>query len=55
MELAAEILVCMGDTLDAVSNSRVREETPSDSVLDPTRPPAPTRDIERPGEASPYR
>ena len=55
MELAAEILVCMGDTLDAVSNSRVREETPSDSVLDPTRPPTPTRDIERPGEASPYR
>ena len=56
MELAAEILVCMGDTLDAVSNSRVREETPtSDPVLDPTRPPTPTRDIERPGEASPYR
>jgi len=56
MELAAEILVCMGDTLDAVSNSRVREEAPtSDPVLDPTRPPTPTRDIERPGEASPYR
>ena len=56
MELAAEILVCMGDTLDAVSNSRVREETPtSDPVLDPTRPPAPTRDIERPDEASPCR
>ena len=56
MELAAEILVCMGDTLDAVSNGRIREETPtSDPVLDPTRPPSPTRDIERPGEASPYR
>ena len=56
MELAAEIQVCMGDTLDAVSNGRIREETPtSDPVLDPTRPPAPTRDIERPGEASPYR
>ena len=56
MELAAEIQVCMGDTLDAVSNGRIREEgSSSDPVLDPTRPPAPTRDIERPGEASPYR
>jgi hypothetical protein len=56
MELAAEILVCMGDTLDGVSNSRIREEgSTSDPVSDPTRPPTPTRDIERPGEASPYR
>ena len=55
MELAAEIEACMGDTLDAVSNGRIREETPTDAVLDPTRPPSPTRDIERPGEASPYR
>jgi len=56
MELAAEILVCMGDTLDGISNSRIREEgSTSDPVLDPTRPPTPTRDIERPGEASPYR
>ena len=56
MELAAEVEACMGDTLDAVSNGRIREEgTSSDPVLDPTRPPTPTRDIERPGEASPYR
>ena len=34
MELAAEILVCMGDTLDGVSNSRIREEgSTSDPVL----------------------
>jgi hypothetical protein len=56
IELAAELEVCMGDTLDGVSNSRIREEMPpSNPVLDPTRPPAPTHDIERPGEASPYR
>ena len=56
MELAAEVEACMGDTLDAVSNGRIREEgSSSDPVLDPTRPPTPTRDIERPGEASPYR
>jgi len=55
MELAAEVQACMGDTLDAVSNGRIRDEGTSDPVLDPTRPPTPTRDIERPGEASPYR
>jgi hypothetical protein len=55
-ELAAEIDGCMGDSLDAVTFGRVKEETPSsDTILDPTRPPAPDRDIERPGEASPYR
>jgi hypothetical protein len=55
MELAAEIQACMGDTLDSVSSSRIREEAPTIGVLDPTRPPTPTHDIERPGEASPYR
>ena len=55
-ELAAEVEACMGDTLDAVSLGRFKEERPSsDSVFDPTHPPAPTHDIERPGEASPYR
>lgn len=56
MELAAELEACMGDTLDGVSNNGLREEaTPGDPALDPTRPPTPTRDTERPGEASPYR
>jgi hypothetical protein len=55
-ELAVEIETCMGDTLDAVTFGRVKEEAPSsDTVFDPTRPPSPDRDIERPGEASPYR
>ena len=55
-ELAAEVEVCMGDNLDAVSLARINEETPgNENVYDPTRPPAPTQDVERPGEASPYR
>jgi hypothetical protein len=55
-ELATEVEACMGDTLDAVSLGRIKEERPADdSVYDPTRPPSPTHDIERPGEASPYR
>ena len=52
MELAAEIEACMGDTLDAVSNSRIREEAPtSDPVLDPTarrRPRATSSDQAKP-------
>jgi hypothetical protein len=56
MELATEVEACMGDVLDAVTVGRIREEMPaSDSVFDPTRPPTPTHEIERPGESSPYR
>lgn len=56
LELAAEIDGCTGDALDAVSMGRIKEETPeTDSVSDPTRPPTPGHDIDRPGEASPYR
>jgi hypothetical protein len=55
MELATEIEACMGDTLDAVLIGHIKDESPSDNASDPTRPPSPTRDIERPGEASPYR
>ena len=55
LELAAEIEGCMGDTLQGVSMGRIKEETPTDAVFDPTRPPTPGREIERPGEASPYR
>jgi hypothetical protein len=55
-ELATEIEDCMGDTLDGVTFGRVKEETPvGDNVFDPTRPPTPGREVERPGEASPYR
>jgi hypothetical protein len=54
-ELATEIEACMGDTLDAVTIGRVKEETPNDAVFDPTHPPTPGHEIERPGEASPYR
>jgi hypothetical protein len=55
LELATEIEGCMGDTLDGVAMGRIKEETPTDVVFDPTRPPTPGREIERPGEASPYR
>jgi hypothetical protein len=56
LELASEIDACLGDTLDGVSMGRIKEETPpTDGAFDPFRPPTPTRDIERPGEASPYR
>jgi hypothetical protein len=56
MELAAEVEACMGDTLDGVTYGRIKEEaTTGDPVLDPTRPPTPTHDVDRPPEASPYR
>ena len=56
MELATEVEACMGDVLDAVTLGRLSEETPTtDSIFDPTRPPTPTHDVDRPGEASPYR
>jgi hypothetical protein len=55
-ELATEIEACMGDTLDSVTFGRVKEESaPNDTAFDPTRPPSPVHDIDRPGEASPYR
>jgi hypothetical protein len=54
-ELAADVEACMGDGLDAVTAGRIRDEmAPSDAILDPTRPPTPWFEIERPGEASPY-
>jgi hypothetical protein len=56
LELATEIDACMGEALDGVWVGRIKEETPgADAVFDPTRPPTPGRDIERPGEASPFR
>jgi hypothetical protein len=56
LELATEIEGCMGDTLEGVSVGRIREEAPTaDVAYDPTRPPTPGHEIDRPGEASPYR
>jgi hypothetical protein len=56
LELATEIEGCTGDSLDSVSIGKIKEETPeTDTISDPTHPAAPTHDIERPGEASPYR
>jgi hypothetical protein len=54
-ELAQELEGCLGDALDTISLGRIREETPETDTVDPTRPPVPGHDIERPGEASPYR
>jgi hypothetical protein len=54
-ELAADVEACMGEGLDAITAGRIRDEAPSsDAILDPTRPPTPWFEIERPGEASPY-
>jgi hypothetical protein len=56
-ELATEAELCMGDNLTAVTTGRTGDEVPvdTDNVFDPTRPPAPGVDVERPPEASPYR
>jgi hypothetical protein len=55
LELVTEVDGCMGDVLDATMG-RIKEEKPTtDPIADPTRPPEPTRDFDRPGEASPYR
>jgi hypothetical protein len=56
LELATEVDGCIGDVLDSVSAGKMKEEAPvTDPIADPTRPPAPEHDIDRPGEASPYR
>lgn len=52
-ELAAEVEACMGDGLDPAMAARVRSE--GANAIDPTKPPEPTIDTERPPEASPYR
>ena len=54
-ELTAEVETCMGEGLDAITAGRIRDEAPpSDAILDPTRPPTPWFETERPPEASPY-
>jgi hypothetical protein len=52
--LATEVDACMGDNLDAVTVGRIQEEQQPTDITDPTRPPAPIQQIDRPPEASPY-
>jgi hypothetical protein len=53
-QLAAEVDACMGDNLDAVTAGKIQEEQETPNINDPTRPPLPTVEIDRPPEASPY-
>jgi hypothetical protein len=56
-QVAEEMEACMGDSLDAVTVGKLNEEEtgPGASIADPTQPPTPTMEVERPGFASPYR
>lgn len=57
IELGAQVDACMGDSLDAVTVGRIKEEIlPStNDPNDPSRPGSPIVPVERPPEASPYR
>ena len=53
--LGAEAENCIGEDLSFVGATRSRRrDRPEHSPYDPTQPPAPGIDIERPGEASPH-
>lgn len=52
--LGTEVDACMGDNLDAVTVGRIQEEQEPTNIDDPTRPPAPLQQVDRPPEASPY-
>jgi hypothetical protein len=54
-ELSAQVDACLGDSLDAVTMGKIQEEEPpGGDINDPTRPPSPIIDVDRPPEASPY-
>jgi hypothetical protein len=54
--LGAEAENCIGEDLSFVGATRIDVEIdPNIPQYDPTQPPAPGIDIERPGEASPFR
>lgn len=53
-QLGVEVDACMGDNLDAVSTGKIQEEQEPTNINDPTRPPSPSVEIDRPPEASPY-
>ena len=52
--LGAEVDACMGDNLDAVTAGKIQEEETPTTIDDPTRPPSPITNVDRPPEASPY-
>ena len=52
--LGAEVDACMGDNLDAVTVGKIQEEQATPTIDDPTRPPSPIQQVDRPPEASPY-
>jgi hypothetical protein len=56
-ELAQQADDCLGDSLATIGPDKYNQETDPDTnnVYDPTRPPTPGREVDRPGEASPYR
>jgi hypothetical protein len=54
-ELSTQVDGCLGDDLNAIQAGQIQEqEQSSNSPGDPTRPGAPTVDVDRPPEASPY-
>jgi hypothetical protein len=55
-ELLAEVDSCIGDNIDSVAYSRIKDDRPrGENVFDPTRPAEPTHEVDRPPEASPFR
>jgi hypothetical protein len=56
-ELAVEVDSCVGDNIDSIAYSRIKDvQLPNpENVFDPTQPPDPTRSVDRPPEASPFR
>ncbi len=54
-ELSTQVDGCLGDDLNAVRAGQIQEQEQSGNAPgDPTRPGAPTVDVDRPPEASPY-
>lgn len=55
-ELVGELESCLGDVLDATTLDKLgQENTPGSAETDPTLPPEPSHQVDRPGNASPYR
>jgi len=57
-EALADAEAAAGDSVDSIATAfgpSNGEATPSAGSTDPTEPPTPTADFERPGQASPYR
>jgi hypothetical protein len=56
-EISAELEDCSGDSpyIPAYIPRTAEQPATDTEVADPTRPPSPTQDVDRPSEASPYR